>query len=62
MDFVWPHTLELGPAVWRVLAESHDLRNRCEYEGSLDVDELIVTDLLGACEAVRKKLSELTPP
>jgi hypothetical protein len=30
---VLPHTLELGPEVWRVLARCHELRNRGEYEG-----------------------------
>ncbi len=29
---VLPHTLSLGPEVWRVLARCHDLRNRGEYE------------------------------
>jgi hypothetical protein len=28
-----PHTLGLGPEVWRVLAKCHDMRNRSEYEG-----------------------------
>src|SRR5262245_9837248 len=35
---VLPHTLGLGPEVWRVLAHCHDLRNRGEYEGDLYVD------------------------
>ena len=30
---VLPHTLGLGPDVWRVLAKGHDIRNRGEYEG-----------------------------
>ena len=29
-----PHTLGLGPEVWRVLAKAHELRNAGEYEGS----------------------------
>ena len=32
---VLPHTLGVGPEVWRVLARCHDLRNRGEYEGDL---------------------------
>jgi hypothetical protein len=28
---VLPHTLGLGPGVWRVLSRCHDLRNRGEY-------------------------------
>jgi hypothetical protein len=30
---VLPHTLGVGPEVWRVLAQCHELRNRGEYEG-----------------------------
>jgi hypothetical protein len=58
---VIPHTLGLGPEVWRVLAKAHDLRNAGEYEGSFDIDERIVTDLIVACKAVAAKL-ELLPP
>jgi len=58
---VLPHTLELGPEVWRVLAKCHDMRNRGEYEGDLEVDERIVTDLIDACEAVAAKLDTLPP-
>ena len=38
---VLPHTLGLGPEVWRVMAKCHEIRNRGEYEGDLDVDERI---------------------
>jgi hypothetical protein len=56
-----PHTLELGPAVWRVLSKCHDIRNLGEYEGDLNVDERIVADLLLACAAVADKVSGLRP-
>jgi hypothetical protein len=56
-----PHTLGLGPQVWRVLSKCHDLRNLGEYEGDLNVDERIVADLLNACEAVAAKLDTLPP-
>ena len=49
---VLPHTLGLGPEVWRVLDKCHNTRNLGEYEGMLDVDERIVTDLIRATEAV----------
>ncbi|WP_374383545.1 hypothetical protein [Thermomonas sp.] len=49
---VLPHTLGLGPEVWRVLAKAHDLRNLAEYEGHVDVDARLVTDAIAACEAV----------
>lgn len=56
-----PHTLSLGPEVWRVLAKCHDMRNQSEYEGILDVDERIVVDLIAACRAVAAKLDVLPP-
>jgi hypothetical protein len=59
---VLPHTLELGPEVWRVLAKCHEIRNLGEYEGDMNVDERIVRDLIAACRRVASKLSELPPP
>ncbi len=56
---VLPHTLGLGPEVWRVLAKCHDMRNLGEYEGDLNVDERIVSDLIDACRAVAAKLDTL---
>lgn len=53
---VLPHTLGLGPEVWRVLAKAHDLRNLAEYEGDADVEERLVLDLISACEAVAAAL------
>lgn len=49
---VLPHTLNLGPEVWRVLDKCHDVRNVGEYEGGLDVDARLVAALLDACQAV----------
>jgi hypothetical protein len=43
-----PHTLGLPPAVWRVRAKGHDVRNVAEYEGPIDIDERLVTDLIEA--------------
>ena len=56
---VLPHTLGLGPEVWRVLSKCHDVRNVGEYEGDLDVDERLVVDLVAACKAVAAKLGAL---
>jgi len=58
---VLPHTLGLGPEVWRVLAKAHDTRNLGEYEGDLNVDERLVTDLIVAAQAVATKLKALPP-
>lgn len=53
---VLPHTLGLGPEVWRVLDKCHNTRNLGEYEGMLDVDERLVKDLVAATEAVSRAL------
>ena len=57
-----PHTLGLGPEVWRVLSKCHDLRNLGEYEGDLNIDGRIVTDLLAACRTVAAQVQALAPP
>lgn len=49
---VLPHTLGLGPEVWRVLDKCHNTRNLGEYEGLLDVDVRLVSDLITATQAV----------
>lgn len=54
---VLPHTLGLGPEVWRVLDLCHNRRNLGEYEGLLDVDERLVTDLIAATQRVADALS-----
>lgn len=56
-----PHTLGLGPEVWRVLAKCHDIRNLGEYEGDLNIDERIVTDLIAACGHVAKHAGAMPP-
>jgi len=57
-----PHTLGLGPEVWRVLSKCHDIRNLGEYEGDLNVDQRILTDLIKACEVVAATVDALTSP
>jgi hypothetical protein len=56
---VLPDTLGLGPEVWRILSKCHDMRNRTEYEGALDVDDRLVTDLVAACRKVAEKVRNL---
>jgi hypothetical protein len=58
---VLPHTLELGPEVWRVLAKGHEIRNLGEYEGDLNIDERVVADLIAACSEVAARVSALKP-
>lgn len=56
-----PHTLELGPEVWRVLAKGHEIRNLGEYQGDLNIDERILADLIAACSQVATKVNALKP-
>lgn len=55
---VLPHTLGLGPEVWRVLDKCHNTRNLGEYEGLLDVDARLVKDLITATQAVADALGQ----
>ena len=54
---VLPHTLGLGPEVWRMLDLCHNKRNLGEYEGLLEVDERLVKDLIVAAQRVADALS-----
>jgi hypothetical protein len=56
---VLPHTLGLGPDVWRVLAKCHQRRNDAEYEGYIDVEERLVLDLIAAARAVEAAIEAL---
>lgn len=56
-----PHTLGVGVDVWRVLAHCHNLRNRGEYEGLLEVNERLVVDLIQAADAVQVAVLKLRP-
>lgn len=58
---VLPHTLGLGPEVWRVLDRSHNVRNRGEYEGDSSVDERLLADLIRACKLVGDAVADLPP-
>lgn len=55
------HTIGAGPEVWRVLAHCHNLRNRGEYEGLLDINERLVLDLIQAAETALIEVQELGP-
>ncbi len=54
---VLPHTLGLGPEVWRVLDLCHGRRNVGEYEGLLDVNERLTKDLIEATQRVADALT-----
>ncbi len=48
-----PHSLGVAASVWRLLAKCHGLRNQAEYEGGVDLDDRLVTDLIAAAKVVR---------
>ncbi len=52
---VLPHTLGLGPEVWRVLTKCHERRNVIEYEGYFEIEEQLLEDLLVATKILRDK-------
>lgn len=56
---VLPHTLSIGPEVWRVLAKCHDHRNIAEYEGYFETDEQLLKDLLTATQKLLTLVSAL---
>ncbi len=56
---VLPHTLGIGPEVWRVLAKCHDSRNLAEYEGYFEVDEQLLKDLLAATQTLLARVNSL---
>ncbi len=57
---VLPHTLGLGPEVWRLLDMAHRKRNHCEYEGQLDVDEPFITELVEAVSTIARSLDGMS--
>lgn len=52
-----PDTAGMPPEIWRVLAKAHERRNLAEYQGFLERDEQLLTDLSDAtqrlCEVVK---------
>ena len=56
---VLPHTLGLGPEIWRILDKCHTQRNLAEYEGLLEIDEKLFAALVEATSIVLQALEEL---
>ena len=54
-----PHTLGLGPEVWKVLALCHDRRNKAEYEGVIDIDAQLLRDLIEATKVLLKAVEAI---
>ncbi len=54
-----PHTLGLGPEVWRVLDLCHQRRNVAEYEGLYEIEEQLLADLLVAADRLLEAVQQL---
>jgi hypothetical protein len=55
------HTLDFGPAHWRILALCHERRNLAEYEGHLEIDEQLIKELIQVADLLLAKVSALAP-
>ena len=58
---VLPHTLGMSDAEWRVLALCHERRNKAEYEGTLEVDERLLSELIAMTGKLLRALEKLGP-
>jgi len=57
-----PHTAGLEVADWRLLSKCHQRRNLAEYEGVVDVEERLVTDLIRTAKRLFTAVLALPPP
>lgn len=55
------HTLKIENAKWKVLDLCHRLRNRCEYEGVLDVTAEQLAELIAIAGEVLRGVKGLGP-
>ena len=53
------HTLKWPAARWRVLDAAHQMRNRAEYEGLLEVEESGIAELCALAEELIAEVEEL---
>jgi len=58
---VLPHTLGMSDAEWRVLALCHDRRNKAEYEGTLEMDERLLAELIAVTVRLLGSVEKLGP-
>ena len=56
-----PHTLRFEGAKWQALDHFHRLRNRAEYEGTFEVTEELVAELIGLTRELRQGVEALGP-
>jgi len=56
------HTLGTPAPIWKMLAKSHEQRNRKEYEGLGEVDPRLLRDVIEAGDGLLKAVRKLPPP
>lgn len=54
-------TLGIKPEIWRVLDKCHGRRNSFEYDGTFDVDDRLLMDLMAAAEQLQAAVDALGP-
>jgi hypothetical protein len=57
-----PHTTDLPPEVWRVLAKAHERRNLAEYEGHLEHDPGLLDELIAAAQRLLAVIEAMPRP
>ncbi len=58
---VLSHTLGMSASTVRVLATCHTRRNRAEYEGLIDINETLISDLLTEAQGLLAAVRALDP-
>ena len=53
------HTLAWPPSQWRVLDAAHQKRNLAEYEGFLEIEESVITELIMLAEKMISDVDQL---
>lgn len=54
-----PHTVELSKSKTKIFTLCHERRNLAEYEGHMDVDEQLLTELISETGKLLNKVHEL---
>jgi len=55
------HTLGLSKAKWRVLDKCHKVRNLAEYEGHLEINPQLLSELMSITMEIQGLLEQLPP-
>lgn len=55
------HTLGTAPADVQILLQAHNARNLAEYEGRMEIDEKLLTDLIRCTKIIESAVARLGP-